>query len=274
METAIFHSVNAGLYFWDGRNGLLIDAIHQGREEGLSPMPTFLSGQLRRGSGLFGHVTGLLFTHLHHDHYDADKVRQFQQSMPGLPVYGPDLVEGRVELEVVRLDIYRIVMGSASLWAWNTCHDGNTFAGTPHQSFLLTLGRERFFVAGDAALNVSDASRIAEVRRGPVTAVFCNLYQLASPNGQEFLRMLSPERVFLYHLPFSEDDQCGYHRLARQVLRKYPADLPSVERLAHMAWIDNQPAQWGNQKGDDLYGISGIDQHRPLLQFGAGRVRV
>ncbi len=247
METAIFHSVNAGLYFWDGRNGLLIDAIHEGREEGLSPMPAFLAGQLRCRSGLFGHVTGMLFTHLHHDHYDTDKVRQFQQSAPGLPVYGPNLMEGRVELEVVRPDTYHIVMGGTTLWAWDTCHDGNTFAGTPHQSFLLALGRERFFVAGDAALNVSDAIHIAEVCRSPVTAAFCNLYQLASPDGREFLRMLSPEQVFLYHLPFSEDDHCGYHRLARQVLRNYPADLPSVERLDHMAWLDNKAARWGNQ---------------------------
>ena len=272
METAIFHSVNAGLYFWDGRNGLLIDGVHEGRDEGLSPMPAFLVEQMRRHSGLFEYVTGVLFTHLHHDHFDREKVKQLQRFTPGLPVYGPGLVEGRVELEVVQPDVYHIAMGDASFWAWTTCHDGKTFEGTLHQSFLLTAKNEQFFVAGDAALKVSDVDRVAKVCRGPITAAFCNLYQLAAPGGPEFLRVLSPKQVFLYHLPFSEDDHCGYHRLARQVLRNYPKDLPPVERLEHMAWLNNRPAQWGVQKGEDLYGISGVDQHRSLLQPGVGRV--
>lgn len=274
MNTAIFHSVNAGLYFWDGQNGLLIDAIHEGRDEGLSPMPALLLEQLHRHSGLFGHVTGVLFTHLHHDHFDQEKLKLLQQFTPGLPVYGPNLVEGRVELEVVQPDVYHIVMGGASFWAWSTCHDGKIFADAPHQSFLLTIGNERFFVAGDAALKASDAGPIAKVCRSTVTAAFCNLYQLASPGGQEFLRALSPEQVFLYHLPLPEDDCFGYHRLARQVLRNYPKDLPPVERLEHMTWLNNRPAQWGNQKGDDLNGIPGIYQHRPLFQSSAGGVRV
>lgn len=274
MNTAIFHSVNAGLYFWDGRNGLLIDAIHEGKNEGLSPMPEFLVEQMRHRSGLFGHLTGVLFTHLHYDHFDADKVQHLEQSMAGLPIYGPNLVKGRLELEIVHPGTYRIVMGDAVIWAWNTRHDGNLFSDAPHQSFLLTLRNEHFFVAGDAALGASDAIRVSNACRGPIKAAFCNLYQLASPDGQAFLYALSPEQVFLYHLPFPGDDPCSYHRLARQVLRNYPANLPPVERLEHMAWLNDKPALWDTHKGDDLYGISGINQHGSLLQSGLGGIRI
>lgn len=272
MNAAIFHSVNAGLYFWDGRNGLLIDAVHEGRDEGLSPMPAFLVEQMRRGSGLFRHLTGVLFTHLHHDHFDPAKVQYLEQAISGIPIYGPNLLKGRAKLEAVCLDAYHVIMGGAAIWAWDTCHDGKTFAGTPHQSFLVELNKECFFVAGDAVLTASDGERVLNVCRTPVTAAFCNLYQLASPDGQAFLRTLSPEQVFLYHLPFPEDDNCGYHRLARQVLRNCPSDLPPVKQLEHMAWINERPAQWDDYKGDELYGISGIGQHRPLLQSGLGGI--
>ena len=43
MNTCIFHSVNSGLYFWDGLAGLLVDGIHAGGEQGFSPMPAFLA---------------------------------------------------------------------------------------------------------------------------------------------------------------------------------------------------------------------------------------
>lgn len=256
METAIFHSVNAGLYFWDGQNGLLVDAVHEGREEGLSPMPEFLEKQMRRHSGIFGHLNGMLFTHLHHDHFDAEKVSEIQRSAARLPIYGPNLLDGRVELKIVRPDTYRLVMGDVPVWAWDTRHDGMAFAATPHQSFLLTLSNEHFFVAGDAILSANDAARVLESHCGTVEAAFCNLYQLASLDGQEFLRILSPKQVFLYHLPFFEDDTCGYHRLARQVLKKYSKNLPPVTQLKHMAWLDDKPAQWKNRRGEDQYGVS------------------
>ena len=36
MELQIYHSVNEGLYLWNGTSGLLIDGLHRGREIGFS----------------------------------------------------------------------------------------------------------------------------------------------------------------------------------------------------------------------------------------------
>ena len=246
MHTAMFHSVNSGLFFCDGKNGLLVDGIHQGREEGCSPMPDFLSLQLRKNTGLFAHLTGVLFTHLHHDHYDEEGLESLLHGRPDLPVYGPRLRRGGALVRPIRANLRTVRMGGAYILARDTRHDGARYREDPHQSYLIRMGGERFFVA--------------------VSAAFCNLYQLASPEGLDFLRALAPERIFLYHLPFQADDRYHYRQLARQAARACPADLPRPERLEHMAWVDGRAADWENiRKGAENNGLSGVAQHGSLL---------
>ena len=266
MHTAIFHSVDSGLYLWDGENGLLVDGIHQGREEGCSPMPEFLSMQLRRGSGLFAHLTGLLFTHLHRDHYDPERVRHLLRERPELPLYAPGLHSGPAAVRSVRRGEYAVRMGSAYILARDTVHDGERFRGDAHQSYLIRMGGETLFIAGDADLTAEDAAAFSGFYGGAVDAGFFNLYQLSSPQGQDFLRALRPRRIFLEHLPFKEDDRYHYRTLARQVVRSLPGDLPRAEILSHMSWIDGKAAQWEPRgKGDAADDLSGIAQHGSLL---------
>ena len=266
MHTAIFHSVNSGLYFWDGENGLLVDGIHNGVEEGCSDMPEFLAVQLQNGCGLFSHLTGVLFTHLHHDHYDARRVRSLVQQRPELPVYGPGLKCDPVRIRPAGQKAWVIRMGSASIFARDTVHDGARFQRDPHQSYLLRMGEEHFFIAGDADLGAEDATAFYEASGGRVNGGFFNLYQLVSSRGQEFVRQLRPERVFLEHLPFKKDDRFHYHRLARQASKGTPGDLPCVEILPHMAGVDGKTALWTSDgKGDCADDLPRVAQHGSLL---------
>lgn len=261
MNLSIFHSVNAGLYFWDGEHGLLVDGIHDGRKEGLSPMPAFLAGQLSRHTGIFAHLNGVAFTHLHNDHYDENGLHTLLRGLPGLPVYGPGLSENSALVRPIRFGLCSIRMGNIGILARDTLHDGEAYRNDFHQSFLIRMGGESVFVAGDALLQPCDADDLTGFYDAPIEAAFCNLYQLASPDGQEFLRELAPKRVFLYHLPFPEDDRYCYHKLARQALKRYPSDLPPVEKPDHMSWVDDRVAQWDERKGEEWNGLSGIAQH-------------
>ena len=250
MTTAIFHSVNAGLYFWNGGKGVLVDGIHRGIDEGLSLMPEFLLMQLRQRSGLFAHLDALVFTHLHPDHYDRDLVAQLLRGQPQLPVLGPGLQRGEALVRPIKPGLRQARANGIYLLAEDTEHDGAAFQGTPHQSYLLYLNGECFFIAGDAVLHPEDAVDLRSFYGVPIAAAFLNLYQLGSPEGQDFVRLLAPERVFLYHLPFAPDDICHYRQLARQVLKRCPADLPPVERLAHMSWVDGRAADWERELPD------------------------
>ena len=248
MRTSIYHSVNSGLFFWSGNDGLLLDGLHQGGESGCSPMPDALTAQLRCGCGLFAHITGLLFTHLHGDHYDAAYVDSLRNIRPELPVYTPEVWNGTG----AKMGENKVRLGAAWVYAQRTLHDGAQFREVPHYSYLLQMGAETFLIAGDAQLTPEDAEKFQSFQTGGrITAGFFNPYQLLSPSCQAFLRLLSLERIFLIHLPFPRDDIFHYWALARQSIERFPPELPPVEQLKHMAWRDDKPAPWAQMSVEE-----------------------
>jgi L-ascorbate metabolism protein UlaG (beta-lactamase superfamily) len=244
MQTNIFHTVNAGLYLWDGHSGLLIDGIHDGIEQGFSPMPPFLTKNLNRKTGIFSHVDGLLFTHYHPDHYQPGGVHRLMCAANSPALCGPGLLQYCTKIDYIHSDMYRIELAGSKIFAKRTIHDGERFINDPHQSYLIQNQSDSIFIAGDARLSPADAEAFRMVHDGPVACGFFNLFQLASPEGHAFMNILKPERVFLYHLPFKENDRFHYRSLARQVAHNKPASLPAAEILPHMQWIDHKPAAW------------------------------
>lgn len=71
-----------------------------------------------------------------------------------------------------------------------------------------------------------------------VESAFINAYQLSSEGGNKFLQILSPKRIFLYHLPFPDDDQYGYYQMRDRSIRNCPQGLPAPEIPPLMQWID------------------------------------
>lgn len=251
MNTCIFHSVNSGLYLTDGANGLLVDGIHDGPKQGFSPMPAFLERQLVEHTGLFARVNSVLFTHLHEDHYQKDGAAKLLRFLRPPKIYGPGLPESSAAFQPLQSRIYWVHLPGIQAFALDTVHDGAQYRKDPHQSYFIFMGGESFFFAGDAALTPEDASASADIHTRELTAGFFNLYQLASPQGQLFIRSLKPERIFLIHLPFREDDRYHYRSLARQIKKNFPADLPKVEILPHMSWIDEKPAPYWSTNGKE-----------------------
>lgn len=244
MSLGIFHSVNAGLYLWDGESGLLIDGIHDGREDGFSPMPAALAEQLRTRTGLFAHLNGVIFTHWHLDHFHPQGLVALQRFPQPPVIYGPGRCGPSVPVRANRRGQYRLRIGEIDIMAQDVLHDGKPFYNHPHQSLLIRMGGENIFVAGDALLKGVSADDFRPDGDGRISAGFFNLYQIASLEGQAFIRALKPERVFLYHLPFTEDDRYHYCDMARQVIKRIAADMPPTELLSHMAWVDGRAPDW------------------------------
>ena len=91
MELQIYHSVNEGLYLWNGTSGLLIDGLHRGREIGFSDTSEQYICMMRQGRSFFAKPNDLLFTHIHEDHYDpaCHQWTSFSKRYPGRIVYAP-----------------------------------------------------------------------------------------------------------------------------------------------------------------------------------------
>ena len=242
MKTEIFHTVNAGLYLWGANTGILVDGLHRGKAEGFSTTPPQILRQMEVGKGIFSHshLQGMLFTHLHPDHFNGAELSVAAHNIPGAAVYLP----GLVKTCPAALEHITFPVGNATVTAVPTTHDGALFEADPHCSFLIQLGEECVFIAGDGQPDEELARVVMTLCKAPITAVFMNVYQLASLKGRAFLRGVQPERIFLYHLPFPEDDTYSISALSEQLLRRFPKDLPLVEWPEHMAWIDDAAPGW------------------------------
>ena len=250
----IFHTVNAGLYIDSGQTALLIDGIHEGPSVGLSAMPEGLGEQILEGDGMFSRLDGLLFTHLHVDPYDKEKVGRLLKRRPETALWGPGLAcQGVQEYQAVPGDCsFRI--GEFRIAAYITVHSADVFKDDPHRSFLIENEEtgENVFISGDALFSPDLADTIKENTDGrSIGAAFINVFHLIEEPSREFLLRLAPERLFLYHYPDPEDDTFHYLSMIRTTLRRDPLPGHTVERLGHMQWVNLDSSEAGGPDRQD-----------------------
>ena len=234
MHVNIDYTVNAGLCIATDEESLLIDVLHR-KETGFSPAPQALLNRMAAHSDLFSRKLHLAFTHLHGDHFDSALVRRFLAEYPETDFYGPGLEHAVTGSPAAAARTQTVDLGSFHLAAFETIHDGKPFADQPHLSFCIKVQGQTFVICGDATLEPELADRIFSVCPGTVDAVFLNVYQLASVSGGAFLKKLQPKQIFLYHLPFSEDDVYGFHKIAGKIVAQKAPEVPApVEILEPM----------------------------------------
>lgn len=240
MKIAIFHSVNSALYLFSEKVSLMIDAIHLGKNEGFSIMPPQLERQLKSHTGLFAYTDGYLFTHLHDDHYYKDGLFTALNTSNYPVIYGPGLTQSTVLAQRDYTGFKCFKISNAEVFAIETEHLGKNYSKTPHESFFIKFEEETVFIAGDGYIDEKLIVKYAKNSIPTINIAFFNIYQLMQSDSQNIIRKMSPKRVFLYHLPFPEDDVYNYWSFANRIIKDYPKDLPKLEILPQMAWIDNR----------------------------------
>lgn len=225
MCVKIFHTANAGLYFYNHDHGLLIDGLHHA-ESGFPATPPLMAEQLLSHTGVFKPHIDLAFTHLHPDHFDAGLTSQFLLRNPHALVYGPGLSASNTAVQSLALGIEQMLFGDFRLTAFTTTHDGAAFSQQPHRTFCLQAGEQQYIICGDAALQPLLGTHIHMFCSRKTTAVFLNVYQLASEGGLGFLQTIAPEHIVLYHLPPQNDDPYGYRNLAKNAIARQTAVSP------------------------------------------------
>jgi len=234
IDMNIYHTINSGLIFSWKDTAILVDVLH-GKVNGFSDIPDPLRNQVRSGTGPVMQSNGLIFTHKHADHYDADLVSEFLSKRPGIPLltpgfyincqpkYGHDIIDRCFQI------------GPIDVIAVSTSHDGVIYSDVNHESYLIGVGEDYILVAGDAALDQEECVRIMDVKK-PACGFF-NVYQLARPTVQQMIRTVHMKNVYLYHLGYEEDDEFQYHKLAKRVINRFPDDLPTPELIKPMEYI-------------------------------------
>ena len=240
MELQIYHSVNEGLYLWNGKSGLLIDGLHRGKRTGFSDTPERYVRMMRQGTSFFAKPNDLLFTHMHEDHYDQAMVEEFLERYPGRIVYAPGLDKDNIQPVVLEHGIARMQMEDYEVYAFTTVHDGKAYEQVPHCSYLIHGKNRWIWVSGDAILTPELADRIRTYTgQEKVWKSFVMVYQISSDSGKTFLKKLAPEQICLYHLPYPKDDEYHFRNLAEQKCRQCEAEGLPVTLIASDSFIDS-----------------------------------
>src|SRR5699024_8939213 len=136
------------------------------------PMPKAWVNQLTNYSGLFAHVDGVLFTHLHGDHFQKNGVIHLLNGPRPLAIYGPGLTENRAEVHPLRQGLFQVYLAGVSILARDTPHDGQGFQSAKHKSYLINMKGESVFISGDAILTAEDAATFCSFSDRAVEAGF------------------------------------------------------------------------------------------------------
>lgn len=217
---------NAGILVEGAGLHLLVDGIH-GRTHRFSAVPEDMLSQIVEGEGEFAHIAYALLTHNHADHYNEEHTREFLLAhrcteliapllIPGIPSFRQIRVAGSggsISLPQAQVDYVRIA------------HEGEEYSSVLNYGYRVTLGDESFIVLGDAA--VADVPRALEelTAAGPVDAIFVNFPMITLGSGREALSECEAKEIFVFHLPFEEDDTENYRSSCEKMLPRARAVL-------------------------------------------------
>ncbi len=208
---------NCGLVFSSGETCLLIDALTQE----LAPFyraPESVRQEIVTGTGEYRKTCGLLFTHLHPDHYDKEAAQAFAQYHLRAALYVPN----RRELPPERLTV-----GSFTVELHRVRHTQVAGYGKSTVDVMIVSAEgKRVYVSSDAAPEVSLHESVLHGRR--MDAAFWNGEMLLYKPEREALCRFAAQN-FIYHIP--GDPQDGFRRKLERLRGRYPAELETVRLL-------------------------------------------
>ena len=208
---------NCGLVFSSGETCLLIDALTQE----LAPFyraPESVRQEIVTGTGAYEKTCGLLFTHLHPDHFDREAAQAFAQYHLRAALYVPN----RRELPPERLSI-----GSFTVELHRVRHTQVAGYGkSTVDAMIISAEGKSVYVASDSAPEVSLHESVLHGRR--MDAAFWNGEMLLYKPERETLCRFAAQN-FIYHIP--GDPQDGFRRKLERLRGRYPAELETVRLL-------------------------------------------
>ena len=208
---------NCGLVFSSGETCLLIDALTQE----LAPFyraPESVRQEIVTGTGAYEKTCGLLFTHLHPDHYDKEAAQAFAQHHPDATLYIPnrrELLPERLSIGSFTVELHRVRHTQVAGYGKSTV-----------DAMIISAEGKSVYVASDSAPEVSLHESVLHGRR--MDAAFWNGEMLLYKPEREALCRFAAQN-FIYHIP--GDPQDGFRRKLERLRGRYPAELETVRLL-------------------------------------------
>ena len=208
---------NCGLAFRSQGKTLLIDALTQE----LAPYyraPDEVRSAIIEDLGDYQHSCGLLFTHLHPDHFDKAAAEQFAAAHKAACIYIPNRRENAPELLSIgpfTVELHRVRHTSVPGYGKSTV-----------DVMIVTCEGKRVYIASDAAPEASLHAGVLGGRK--MDAAFWNAEVLLYKPEREMLAQ-SAAQNYIYHLP--PDAENGLRRKLERIIMRSPQEFSSVRLL-------------------------------------------
>ena len=189
----VTYVANCGFLIETGGTKIIIDGLLDGDQSVYYHLPSdSLSAAMSRGEPPFDSLDLIMFTHAHHDHFDADICAGNMLNNPQAVLVAPQQVEEEltktdryeqiknrlhtmpppdsvVELRLKGVDITILPSEHAAYWETDTLTGEQTdrHAATEHMDFILELAGWKIYHSGDAPLN--DIERFRSLGFGDTT---------------------------------------------------------------------------------------------------------
>ena len=219
-------SANAGLSMMIGGAKIWIDALNVTKVNAFSTVTPEIRAKMRNRNA-FRDPDAIVFTHCHPDHFSQSLTEEAIAKWPRAEIMLP---EQRFEKQtLVEGDVFRTKIDDAELCFLKVTHEGEPYRDVPNYAIVISDGNMNVLITGDTEVGSKElpvALRNAGFDR--IDLVFVDFPWVTLKRGREGIdSWMKPKHLFVYHLPFEEDDTEGF----RDAARKYAAKLESPEDI-------------------------------------------
>lgn len=218
-------SANAGISIaWHGYK-IWVDALHTEKAPGFSSLSRTMWATIQ-SSDVFAPPDLICFTHCHGDHYSRELTAHAQALWPNARLLLPQQ-EFDSQLLLAGSTV-KISLGELSLQFLRLPHEKAKESSVPHYGLLLSDDSFHVLISGDCEIASPILTR--HLDSIPIDLAILDFPWLTLERGRQYLRtILRPQHLFLYHLPFPEDDINGYLDAAYR--SRSLLDLPDIRFL-------------------------------------------
>lgn len=209
-------SANAGVSITVDGVRIWVDVLHHEKTMGFSTISPLLWEEIQ-GSEAFSPPHLMIHTHTHPDHYSPKLVAQGRALWPKAVLLAPPDERCQPDLPLER-ETMDIAIQGVKIHFFKTIHQGKEYQHTPHYSLYIAGSSCRILVMGDAQLEGASLRR--QLLGKPVDVAILNFPWVTLAVGRQLVEeVIRPKRVLLVHLPFSQEDVCGYGQAAQSAVK-------------------------------------------------------
>ena len=205
-------SANAGIAIEINGRRIWVDALHEDKQVNFSGLTPALQREMLRCEAFF-RPDYICFTHCHKDHYSRRLTAAAKAMWPEAKLCLPEpefedqiLVTGEEYCQTDHDLTIRFV---------RLPHEGSEYRDVNHYGLFIRADGCNILISGDCA--VAAPELVEAMGSLPVDLAILDFPWITLGKGRTCVtQTLRPSHILLYHLPFSEDDCCGYRTSANR----------------------------------------------------------